>query len=152
MFKQFFINIYFFLFFSNMTMNKYKHMSFHPCAKTILALPKNMYQYIEAHIAKFSSRWFAPFCTPTRNLWKYILHKCVNSFWFLPMCYMKMASYWNINLPFSVRLGIELNLFTEQILIESLLCASFIQGDGNKSELNIKSIYMYLTMHVIIHI
>lgn len=55
------------------------------------------------------------------------------------MCYMKMASYWNINLPFSVRLGIELNLFTEQILIESLLCASFIQGDGNKNELNIKT-------------
>lgn len=55
----------------------------------------------------------------------------VNNFWVLPMCYMKMASHWNINLPFSVQLGIELNLFTEQILIESLLCASFIQGDGN---------------------
>ena len=44
---------------------------------------------------------------------------------------MKMASHWNFNLPFSIRLGVELNLFIEQKLIESLLCASFSLGDGN---------------------
>lgn len=44
---------------------------------------------------------------------------------------MKMAYHCNFKLHFPVGLGTELNLFIEQIFIESLLCASLILGDGN---------------------
>ena len=44
---------------------------------------------------------------------------------------MKMASHWNFNLPFSLRLAVELNLFAEQILIEFFLSASLILSSEN---------------------
>lgn len=42
-----------------------------------------------------------------------------------------MASDSNFNLSFSVKLGVELNLFIAQIFIKCLLYASIVLHDGN---------------------
>lgn len=70
----------------------------------------------------------------------------------MPIYYEKVASDWNFNLPFSVRLGVELNLFVEQLFIESLVSASLILSNGNiKFVLNRKKSYRYVIIQHIVY-
>lgn len=82
-----------------------------------------------ADIAKFPSIRFEPFHTPTGNYESMFCQSVLSTFGFCQFVILKKHPVWILIYLSTTRS--ELNLFIEQIFIESLLSASLILEDEN---------------------